>query len=300
MMNKYLYIMIIAVFFLASCGGEEEKVDIPDDVIENTTAETEIDPGPINRVIESFSSPIEMAASIENMNIKYSQKILVPTEIAGSLDSNFKKALGLGMYSADLGYLNVYKKTNTIVEYLTVIKRLSDDLDIDKFFDFKVLKRLATNSDNLDSLMFLSVNSHNQMDEHLRATGRSDLSALMVTGVWIEGIYLATAVNEMKANDEMRERIGEQKNILSDLYFVLKFFEKKPHFKELISDFETLKEAYEGVTIRIEQGESKAEEIDGIYTVIQDEYTVVEMTDEQFIEITDNIKRIRNKLITFK
>lgn len=300
MTYKYLYVILLSfTITLFSCGGEEEEeVDIPDEVIESGNNAPEIDPGPINRVIESFSSPIEMAASIENMNIPYSQKILVPTEVADNMDSNFKKAVGLGMLSADLGYLNVYKKTNTIVEYLTVIKRLSDDLDIDQFFDFQTLKRLATNSDNLDSLMYLSVSSHNRMDKHLRETRRSDLSALMVTGVWIEGLYLATSVNEMKKDKEMRDKIGEQKNILSDLYYVLKFFEKRPHFKDLILMFDDLKEAYEGVNIRIEKGESKAEVIDGVYTVIQDEYTVVEMTDEQFVEITDNIKKIRNKLIS--
>jgi hypothetical protein len=298
MAKKYLYLLLFPLLTLVACGGET-KVDVPDEVINDGTVEAEIDPTAINKVIAGFSSPIEMAASIESMDIPYSQKILVPTSASDNFDSNFKKAVGLGMFSADLGYLNVYKKTNTIIEYLTSIKKLADDLDVDQFFDFQTLKRLATSSDNLDSLMYMSVSSHNRMDEHLRASKRSDLSALMVTGVWVEGIYLAAAVSELKQTKEMRDKIGDQKNILSDLYFVLKFFEKRPHFKDLITEFDALKEAYEGVTITTKPGETKTYvDKDGVTVTESGEETVVEMTDEQYTEITENIKKIRNKLIS--
>ncbi len=300
MVKKYLYLAFIAVIaVVSSCGeGTEKKVDVPKEIIEDGTAEVELDSAPIDRIIESFSSPIEMAASIESMDIPYSQKILVPTASADMFETNFKKSMGLGMLSANLGYLNVYKKVNTIVEYLTVIKRIADDLDIDQYFDFQTLKRLATNSDNLDSLMMLSVSSHHRMDEHLRSTGRSDLSALMVTGVWIEGMYLAVSVDELKRSDEMRNQVGDQKNILSDLYYVLKFFESKPHFKELITDFDALKEAYEGVTITTVPGETRTVVENGVTVTYSGDETVIQMTDEQYAEIAENIKKIRNKLIS--
>lgn len=298
MIRKTVYIVFV-MFFALSCGNGDDNGEVimgPDE--ENNAAQTDLDPGAINRVIESLPAPIEMAATIEDMNAPYSKNYLVPSELADGFDTNFKKALGLGFYSADLGYLNVYNQTNAIVEYLTVIKRISDDLDVDQFFDFQTLKRLATNSEDLSELMFQSVNSYHQMDEHLRNTNRSDLSALMVTGVWLEGMYLAAKVYEFKPSEDIRNRIGEQKEILGDLIYVINFFKDKPYFPELIKEFDKLKEAYQGVVITTTKGEFKEEIVDDIPVIIPDEYTTIEMTEEQFEEITDLIVNIRNKLIS--
>ncbi len=297
MNKKILLLLLISFIITVSCnsGGDSNKP--PENI--GTEDGPIVDPEAINKIIESFSSPIETAALIEDLKVAYSNKYLIPTEVASEFDSNYKKALGLGMLSSDLGYLNVYQRTNSIVEYLTVIRRLSDDLDVDQFFDFQTLKRLATNNEDLDSLMFLSVNSYNRMDEHLRKTQRSDLSALMVTGVWLEGLYLACQVNKQADNKEFRDRIGEQKNILNDLILVLKFFEKKPHFPEIIASFAELKELYDNVKITIQVGESKSQlDEKGVYVIVQDEYTVVEMSDEQLEEISKLVEKIRNKLIS--
>ena len=185
------------------------------------------------------------------------------------------------------------------LEYLKVIKRLSDDLDIDQFFDFQTLKRLATNREDLDSLMFLSVSSYNRMSKNLRETSRSDLSALMVTGVWLEGLYLACKVNNFKPTQDLKERIGSQKVILRDLMDVIKFFKKKPDFAKLIRDFEQIEEAYEEVTITIEKGKKEEIMIDGIPTTVQGDFTVVTVSDEQLKEISELIIKIRNKLISY-
>ncbi len=297
MTRSLLFIAIVFVFFAWSCGENgNEQIDVPDH--NGFEQMEEIDTGPIDRIIESFSSSIEMAAVIEDMEVPYSKNYIVPADAANNYDSNFKKAIGLGMFSSDLGYLNVYHKTNSIVEYLTEIKRLSDALDIDQFFDFQTLKRLATNSENLDSLMFLSVDSYNKMSQHLRETRRSDLSALMVTGVWVEGLFLACKVHNFKPTTELRDRIGGQKTILPDVLNILNFFKKKPHFTKLIKEFDILKEAYEGVLITVEEGITKEEVIDGIPTVIQGDSTVIDITDEQLLEISDLTIKIRNKLIS--
>ena len=292
------YIILITALLVSGCndGGDDTPIEVPEN---NDFEEQDLgDTGPIDRIISSFSTSVEMAAVIEDLKVPYSKNYIVSADAASGYDSNFKKALGLGLYSSDLGYLNVYHKTNSIVEYLTVIKRLSDDLDIDQFFDFQTLKRLATNSENLDSLMFLSVNSYNRMSNHLRETRRSDLSALMVTGVWIEGLYLACKVNDFKPSPELRERIGSQKIILRDLMDVIKFFKTKPNFSELVTDFNQIEEAYEGVVITIEEGQTKEIMIDGIPTVIQGDFTVVTITDEQLKEISELVIKIRNKLIS--
>ncbi len=297
MTKNIIFIFIIFISVISSCKDDIEVIDNTDDT---TTVEvSNMNTVAINKIIESFPSPIEMAASIKDMNAPYSKSHLVNTSAVSDFESNFKKSLGLGMLSADLGYLNVYEKTTEILEYLSTIKRISDDLDIDQFFEFQTLKRLAANNDNLDSLMFLSVNSYLQMDKHLRETRRSDLSALMITGVWIEGLYLACKVNQFSTGGNLKSRIGGQRAILSDLLLVLKFFEKKNHFPEVIKEFEILQELYEGVTVTIEMGETQGYyDEDSIWVVDPGERTVINITDEQLKDISNQIIKIRNNLIS--
>ena len=113
-----------------------------------------------------------------------------------------EKALSIGVYSGDLGYINIYEKSYLTVNYLTTIKGLADDINIGQFFDFATIKRMASNNDKMDSLIYLSTINFNKMDEFLRSQKRSNLSILMVTGTWTEGLYIATQVfKENKSKD---------------------------------------------------------------------------------------------------
>jgi len=290
-MIKKLLLLIFSGLILTVSGCGDTDADDPDfnGIPDGAGDDVEkIDENAINGVLESFSSPVEMAALIEDLGVPFSKKYLASPEVADDYDTNFKKALGLGVLSADLGYLNVYAKTSEIINYLAVIKSLADELNIGQFFDFQTLKRLATNNDNMDSLMFLSVNSFHQMDEHLRKNNRSNLSALVVTGVWLEGLYLATQIVDEDTSKGLRDRIGEQKLILTDLYKILEVYRTQDkNFEKLATDVQELNKVYELVKISFIEGETVTKEIDGV--------TVVMQQDESVVDIT---KKIRNKLIS--
>ncbi|MCF6184945.1 MAG: hypothetical protein L3J56_10075 [Bacteroidales bacterium] len=298
MIKKLIFIVSVTIVFAACGGGGDDTTITGPDTQDNSRA-VQIDPAKINELIESFPSPIEMAATIEDMKVPYSKKHLVPTDVANDFDSNFEKALGLGMLSADLGYLNVYNRKNAIVEYLTSIKRLADALDVDQFFEFQTLKRLATNSNNLDSLMFLSVTSYHDMDEHLRRTRRSNLSALMITGVWTEGQYLACKVNQFKSDSTTEEIIAGQKNIVKELLSVLEFFDDKPKFKKMNDQFRELLKLYDTVQIKLVEGEDKITyDQDSIQVIEPGEHTEIIYTEENLKKIENKIIKIRNNLIS--
>jgi len=302
MIKKILFtiLSVLLIIGYTNCGdgGSDEPNfdDIPDDIPEDVQ---QIDENAINGILESFSSPVEMAALIEDLGVPFSKKYLASPEVADDYDTNFKKAIGLGVLSADLGYLNVYAKTGEIINYLAVIKSIADELNIGQFFDFQTLKRLATNNDNMDSLMFLSVNSFHQMDEHLRKNNRSNLSALVVTGVWMEGLYLATQIAKNEPTKTLTDRIGEQKLILTDLYKILEVYRSQDkNFEKLVLDFQELNEVYLPVVITFKEGETITKEIDGITVVMQQDESMVEMSDEQLNKIILLVEKIRNKLIS--
>ena len=301
MRNKWLgsLALVCVTFMQFSCGGcnggsEGDINFIPGD--DANTAEVNYNSEAMNDVIGSFPPPVEMAALLKASGVPFSTKYLVNPDRVKDYTSSFKKALGLGVLSADLGYLNVYSKTSQILDYLVSIRGLTEDLKLGQFFDFQALKRLATAEDNIDSLQFMCVNSYHDMDEHLRTNQRSNLSALLVTGVWVESLYLITQVAKEQPSDQFKETIGEQKNILNRLLPILKVFKNTDkNFEELVQYLEELKEVLDVAKITDHVNENAQPREDGV--IVQNEYSVVELSQEELQEIITTTEKIRNKIV---
>ncbi|MDI9532720.1 MAG: hypothetical protein QM238_03610 [Bacteroidota bacterium] len=251
-------------------------------------------------IVQNIASPVEIAAILQSMQIPFSAGYLASTQEAEKLTTNFRKAVMLGIYGADLGYLNIYGKTGNSVDVLSAIKRLADGLRVGQFFDFETLKRLSTSKSNLDSLLFLSVNSYNQIDNYLRNNDRGSISALMITGVWIEGQYLATQVALSHDDEILRDRIGEQKIILGDLLMLLRPYRgSSEEYGSLYDMMEQIRAKYAGVKVSYKLAEPETrEDKDGRLVMVQNEESIVEMTDDQLAEIAALSKEVRNKLIS--
>ena len=251
-------------------------------------------------IVQNIASPVEIAAILQSMQIPFSAGYLASTQEADRLTTNFRKAVMLGIYGADLGYLNIYGKTGNSVDVLSAIKRLADGLRVGQFFDFETLKRLSTSKSNLDSLLFLSVNSYNQIDNYLRDNDRGSISALMITGVWIEGQYLATQVALSHDDEILRDRIGEQKIILGDLLMLLRPYRgSSEEYGSLYDMMEQIRAKYAGVKVSYKLAEPETrEDKDGRLVMVQNEESIVEMTDDQLAEIAALSKEVRNKLIS--
>lgn len=284
-------------FSCSGCGGSADDEDInfiPEDDLK--ISDVNYNPDAMNEVIASFSSPVEMAALLKDSDVPFSTKYLTDPDKVKDYSSSFKKALGLGVLSADLGYLNVYSKTSQILDYLVSIRQLTENLKLGQFFDFQSLKRLATSDDNIDSLLIMCVQSYQNMDEHLRNNQRSNLSALLVTGVWVESLYLITQVAKEQQNDQFRETIGEQKNILNSLLPILKLFkDQDKNFEELVQNLEELKDVLDVVKITVHVDENAQKRDDGV--IEQNEYSIVEVSKEELLEIITTTEKIRNKII---
>ncbi|MBN1951320.1 MAG: hypothetical protein JW801_08945 [Bacteroidales bacterium] len=251
--------------------------------------------------IENIASPVEMAALLKDLKVEFSTRYLAPTANADELTSVYQQAFYLGIYAADLGYLNMYNKTNSVMEYLTAIKSLADKVRVGQFFDFTTMKRLAQNNQNLDSLMYISVHSFNQMDRYLRDDKRSELSTLMIMGVWIESMYLITQVagNLQKVDntsETLKERIGEQKIILEKLLIILDNYRNLPNFGQLVEQVNLLKTEFDKVEIQVIPGEPVAVVIDGVLTIEQKDESVISIEKSTLNNIIQKTEIIRNKL----
>ena len=83
------------------------------------------------------------------------------------------------------------------------------------------MKRMEENINNKDSLLQLISDSYWLADSYLKENDRSNLSALIISGGWIEGVYIATKLAETNATKELLARIAEQKLSLPHLLSIV-------------------------------------------------------------------------------
>lgn len=298
MTYKLLFIITILTFTFSSCiqcGREANSLDVPDEVVNKGALD--VPDETMQNIVENIASPVEIAAMIKTLGVPFSKEYLASTGFQDSYNTSISKAFALGVFCADLGYLNMYSKTGSAIDYISMIRDLSSDLQLGQFFDFNTMKRLATNNTDLDSLTYISVHSFNQMDKYLRENKRGNLSALIIAGVWIEGLYLATQVAKNKPQQKLAEKIGEQKIILNDLMLLMRNYSSDPLFNKFVLDFEMIKNLFNDINITYEVGEPQTVEKNGMLTIVQTDKQVVLINDTQLKTITLGIEKVRNKLI---
>jgi hypothetical protein len=267
------------------------------------TAKTEgpsISEGVIGDILGRIPSPLEISVLLKESGKKYNGSYLNSPDNISRYNSNYQKALNLGVYGTDLGYTNIYEQNQDGVKYMSSIKNLADGLSIGQFFDIETIGRLATNSKNLDSLLLITTQNFNSINHYLQTQNRSNLSVLFLTGGWVEALNILCEVAAANpSNKELQETIGEQKIILENINLLLSFYkESDQNMAALLTDMEELKKLYDKVNITYTYSESTFEIVDGVMVIKDNSSSAIQITPEDIASIKALISSIRNKIIS--
>jgi len=301
MTRRFIFFLAVALLFSScnSCRNSNKNIsdvlEIPDSLKEDNPVP--ISTAVIDNMIQNIASPIETAAVIKGLNVPFNKELIASTSYSENFNTSFAKALALGIYGCDLGILNMYGKTSLVIDYISTIRSLANGIQVGQFFDFSTLKRLATNNENIDSLVLISQQSMARIDTYLRENNRSNLSVVIVAGVWIEGFYISSVVAQESNHRRMRDLIGEQKEILNLMMPLLNHYKKDPNMAKLIKNFEEIKILYNDVKISYEVGEVTTVEVNGELQIKQNDLQTIDMSDETFQKIIEKVKEIRSKLL---
>jgi hypothetical protein len=292
---KKILLMIVAVLLFA-CSEKKIEQAPPAE----TTAETQDVPAEfVLQILQRIPSPVETSFLLKESGNGYDARNLNSPDKLTRYSSNFKKALNLGIYGSDLAYINVYEQSQESPKYLASIKKLADDLHLGQFFDLETIRRLAVNSNNLDSLLFASTQNFNDINSYLQKEGRSHLSALLLTGGWIEGLNLlceAGAANPQST--DIHQTIGEQKIIFDSIMQLLSFYkDRDSYIAALHSDMLELEAAYSKVTITYTYVKPTYKVVNNTLIVKDNSTSTVVITPEDVQNITTVTKKIRNKIV---
>jgi hypothetical protein len=292
----------LALALLMGCGsGNTTKEQEFMAAIDTTqTTEPSISKELIGNVLQSIPSPLEISVLLKESGKKYNPAYLNLADNLSKYNTNYKKALNLGVYGTDLGYTNIYEQNNDGVKYMASIKDLADGLNIGQFFDIETIGRLATNSKNLDSLLLITTQNFNNINHYLQTQSRENLSVLLLTGGWLEALHIVVEVSKANpTNKQLQETIGEQKIILENILLLLSFYkDADQNMASLLGDMQKLKAAFDKVTITYTYKESTFEVVDGVMVIKDNSTSTINITADDIKNIGTIAEEIRTKVIS--
>lgn len=290
--GKTIALFSIMALVSAGCGSSEEEQANENEGIDTTKTTDLIT---VNGEIFSIPSPIQTAFLIKQTGANFNKQMLNDPKKSGSYSTNFQKALNLGVYGADLGYVTLYDQTQDAIGFMTSVKRLGEELGVAGAFDMSLMKRFEQNIGKKDSMLVLVSSAYRASDTYLKNNERNDVSGLVLAGGWIESLYFVTNVPNAQSNAEITRRIAEQKSSLQSLIKLLTPYYSQPEYTELIDSLNDLASAFEGVEFKYTYQKPTVDAEKKLTTI--NSTTEVKITPEQIKTISEKIQSIRTQIV---
>ncbi|MCD6018265.1 MAG: hypothetical protein K0S53_1386 [Bacteroidetes bacterium] len=238
-MNKLFFAAGISLSLLSvSCGDKPSE-----EIAENVTTETPKDTTPItvneetkfkfDFAIANIPSPVGSINELSGWGVDYNNALLVDSKKQLATNSEFSKAVALGIYNIDMSYAMVNNKGEDVLKYMKTVVKTSDELGLKNAVDQMVGKRAEKNLGNKDSLLTILDEIFIKSDSYLRTNERVYTASAVFAGSWVESLYLTCKIAEGVKDPATKEKAYKH---LWDQRFYLK------NLTDLLNDYKDKKE----------------------------------------------------------
>ena len=291
-------IMLAAVSVMAaSCSNQSSKNHAKDiDLMSGQNIDSLSQTIKFSNTLFSLPSPYQLTMLVRKSGVSFNSNLLNSVENNQNYTSNFDKCVNLGVYGADLAYMSIYQQAPLIVGQFSVIKGLSNDLDLTSAFSKELVERVENNVDNQDSLMNIVSGAYRDMDVYMKETQRQREGALVLAGGWIESMYILSQLTVESKSEALAQRIGESRQPLDNLIKILSpYYHDVPEIESLLDELVELADIFSGVE---SQYTYVVPEIDAEkkMTIVKS-VTKIIISDDVLNEITEKVSVIRESLI---
>ena len=298
---KSLITAIFIILLLPGCSNKKQpnKEELAEKVEALDESTPDLSDDNILMILSSIPSPLELSIHIQESGIPYDRFLLNNPDNYSKYNSSARKAVNLGIYGTDLGYTDIYDHIQDGLNYLNAIRNLSNDLNIGQFLDFDLIKKLTDDGNNIDSLLMITNQNFEKINKHFREQQQANLSVLLLTGGWLEALYIVTQVTlKQMDNKILRDRVGEQKIVLNNIVILLATYGiYDDYINSLIIDMQKLEAAFATVTITYTYEDSSSKVVDGVLEIQSNSQSDVQIDDATINEIADIVQQIRNRLV---
>jgi len=242
-------------------------------------------------------TPLEICDIFERLNIQYSTNVLNPTSNESSYLSNSQAAINTGVYGVDFGYLKMFGVGQEVIDYMLSIRDLSSKLGIPENLLLESIKNIDNNMTDADSIAAIMASTYNDIETHLRQSGRESTAGLMIMGGWIEAMYIATqlAYDPLNPDPVVIQRIAEQKYTLTSLLSFMKNYYDDPVVVFYTKKLKYLKNYFDKFEIYFDQNDL---EIDTTKQVLRSSGANMTITEENLNDIRLYIAKLRNEIVS--
>ena len=286
MFKTIIFLALVAVF--ASCngkGGNDENLNDSLVNLQNVHSQT----------YYLIPSPEGLFSFIKDGKLKFSDQVLNPTNNIDNYIDNRSKELNFGIYSADLAYVASFNKYQQSVDYLNTVRTLSDEIGISAVFDQNLIGRIDNIIDDQDSLLKVTSDSYLSIVRYLESADRKKSLALIVTGGWVESIYVVVnLMDNYKQDAKVITLLASQKHVVENLFAYLDQLKNEEAIKQTINELKPLADFYASLEVQKEDPKNGETKNDG--KIVVGGNTKIIMTEAQFLELKKLISSIRNNI----
>lgn len=294
-----LFANVIALAgFLASCGNN--STDKPDGTgTDSTSVDTSamMSSGQPEEYYQ-VPAPDEMFAFMKDLGGegKSTTYLNAPENAKNYVDTK-TKALNFGIYATDFLYCSIFDYGSEALKYFVNVKKLGDDLGISGVINQSMADRIKQNIGKNDSLTDLSNSLYFSSIAELEKSDKASTLALVITGGWIESVYLVTTMTKkFDANSPAINRIAEQKYTLDNLLGYLDKYKTDANVTEVTGQLNELKGVFEQLKEETTSGGMSAK---GDKKVLGGG-TKITITEDQYKAIAAKIKSIHDNFTLAK
>ncbi len=202
----------------------------------------------VHEFVYPLPTAFEITEMLNRIDAAYILDICNPKENVDKYVTEAKRAVNMGVYSADLCYASTYNQQSNVMDYTQTIRALIDALDMTRAVDPELASKMEDNENNREGMTELISNSFYDSYDYLNRNGRGPVSLMIVAGSWIEGLYIATHISqETFENKEMIKILQSQKEPLVKLVELLGKVEGEPNLSEISNDLQPLYKIYTSV-----------------------------------------------------
>jgi len=282
---------------IIGCGGNDgghEGDTVKTDTIVEPTNPNKGNIVNVGNQLFSIPSPVQTSLLIRELGLGVTPDITNPTDNLSKYSSKVQKALNMGVYGADLGYMTVFNNSQGALDYLKAVQTLADELEVSNAFDADLIRRFNNAMGNEDSLLVIAGEAFRASDAYLKDNERDEVAALVLAGGWVESFYFSIMSVGDTPDAALMKRIAEQRTPLKNLIALLYSIDEHNECTELISQLKELQAAFAQVSTvyHFEQPTVVVEE----KTTYINSSTEVLIGEEHLNTISAKLTAIRNSI----
>ncbi|MGB4292693.1 MAG: hypothetical protein WBJ37_07395 [Bacteroidales bacterium] len=290
-------VIILSLFVLPGCksGGEKQKNIEP--VAQKDVQKIKEDISKAEKMFNALPSPLESAMLIKTAGASFDRRYLNPIENVRLYTTTRSQALNLGIYTCDLSFASLYDQTQLIIDYMNAAKKMADGLGILDAINQETISRLEENINNKEVIMEIISETFMNSNSYLADNDQAAVAAIVLTGGWIEGLYIATQLVDLNNfnGNKLVATIIDQKLSIDILINLLESNKGNPAVDELISQVNKLKAVFDKINIQTTPIKTEIDPATNV-TILKSKVTT-DMSVDTFKELTAVVKEIRDSFV---